>query len=183
MTTTARMLIGAADIDAAIAHIAEGCACAVGNPSDVVVAGIAWGGLGFSERLARALSERTGVEVPVGQLNTNFQRDDIGAKPIPPAKGLTAMPVAVDGARVILADDVIASGRTARAALAELFSLGRPAQVWLAVLCDRGHRRLPIQPDFCGFTLETDRSETVVVELNPGAVSLTDRIEVFESDV
>ncbi len=121
----------------------------------LAVAGIANGGLVLGRRIAKALAERLGRDVPCGTVNIAFQRDDIGQKPIPLDAENTDFPFDVNEATVILVDDVYFSGRTARAAMNEVFDQGRPAALELAVLCDRGHRKLPIHPDYVGVALET----------------------------
>lgn len=130
------------------------------------VAAIADGGILFGQRLAQALAERLNRPIPCGIVNAAFHRDDIGAKPIPKAFHNTDLPFAVDDAHVLLADDVLGSGRTARAALSELFDQGRPSQVELVVLCDRGNRVLPIQPDYCGLQLDVAADSLVKVILS-----------------
>jgi len=133
---------------------------------DLVVAGIANGGLVFSRKLARQLALRLCREVPLGVVNIAFHRDDIGRRPIPLQSAATDLPFDVDEATVILADDVHFTGRTARAAVNEVFDQGRPARIELAVLCDRGGRRLPLVPDYTGFTLETTAAQRVEVHLD-----------------
>lgn len=132
-----------------------------------MILGIANGGIPFARNLAACLSEALNREIPCGQLNIMFHRDDIGSRPIPAPKLSTEFPGEVDGAVVILADDVLFSGRTVRAALNELFDSGRPEKVELAVLFDRGHHKLPIAPDYTGFSQQTDLNHTVKVFLNP----------------
>ncbi len=129
----------------------------------LAVAGVANGGLPFAKALARRLSERLGRKVPCGVVNNAFHRDDIGRQPIPPSFQRTDLPFQVDNAAVILADDVIFTGRTARASLNEIFNAGRPARVELAVLCDRGNRCLPVQADYTGLELPTAPDQNVEV--------------------
>ncbi len=130
------------------------------------IAAIAEGGIVFGQRLAKELSRILNREIPCGVINAAFHRDDIGAKPIPKAFHRTDLPFPVDDACVLLADDVIGSGRTARAALSELFDQGRPEKVELIILCDRGGRALPLQPDYCGLVLEATADQTIKVELS-----------------
>jgi len=133
---------------------------------DLAVAGIANGGITFSRKLTRQLALRLCRDVPLGVVNIAFHRDDIGHRPIPLLSAATDLPFNVDEATIILADDVQFTGRTARAAVNEIFDQGRPARVELAVLCDRGGRRLPIAPDYTGFTLETTAAQRVEVHLD-----------------
>ena len=99
--------------------------------------------------------------MPVGAIDVALYRDDIGLRPVTPA-GHSDLPVALDGATVVLVDDVLFTGRTVRAALDALADYGRPRAVQLAVLVDRGHRELPIRPDYVGKNLPTSLDETVV---------------------
>lgn len=132
------------------------------------IVGIANGGIFLGQRLAVRLQQLLGREIPCGSLNAQFHRDDIGHKPIPKAFMRTDIPFSIDGATIILADDVLFSGRTTRAALNELFDHGRPARVELAALCDRGGRRLPIQADYIGIKLNALPHQRVVVNLGKG---------------
>ncbi len=100
--------------------------------------------------------------MPVGSVDASMYRDDIGLRPVVPA-GRTELPGDIDGATVVLVDDVLFTGRTVRAALDALGDYGRPRAVQLAVMVDRGHRELPIRPDFVGKNLPTSITEDVVV--------------------
>ena len=108
--------------------------------------------------------------VPVGSIDATFHRDDIGLRPVV-AGAASRMPVALDGAVVVLVDDVLFTGRTVRAALEALNDYGRPRAVQLAVVVDRGHRELPIRPDYVGKNLPTARDESVVVTENGVTIS------------
>jgi len=124
------------------------------------VLGIANGGI----PLARRLGARLGIR-RVGDLDISFHRDDIGKHPIPKEFTPTLLPGDVNGASVLLVDDVLFSGRTVKAALDELFDHGRPGRVELAVLVDRGSRTLPIVADFSGTTIAAGENEDVIVTL------------------
>jgi len=100
--------------------------------------------------------------VPVGALDVSFHRDDVGLRPIVPGS-VTSIPVSLDGTTVVLVDDVLFTGRTVRAALEALNEYGRPRAVQLAVIIDRGHRELPIRPDYVGKNLPTAGDEDVRV--------------------
>ncbi len=142
------------------------------------IVGIADGGLTLSRRLQAGLEERLGREIPCGIVNITFHRDDIGLKPIPKMFIKTDLPFYLDDSAVILVDDVLFSGRSARAALNELFDQGRPDRVELAVLCDRGNRRLPIQPDYVGLTVETTPRQNVRASLS-NTISTADQISIY----
>ena len=130
--------------------------------SNLVVLGIYTKGVALAENLAKQIEVLEGVTVPVGALDITFYRDDldqIGVRT--PAK--TDIPFDLTGKTVLLVDDVIYKGRTIRAALNAVNEYGRPATIWLAVLVDRGHRELPIHPDFTGKKLPTAKDEKVKV--------------------
>ena len=129
---------------------------------DVVLVGLQTGGVPLSRALAEALEHIEGVSVPVGTLDVAFYRDDIGLRPVLP-EAVTHIPWDLDGKTVILCDDVLFTGRTIRAALNALNDYGRPRSIQLAVMVDRGHRELPIRPDYVGKNLPTRRDEIVDV--------------------
>lgn len=128
----------------------------------VVVVGLQTGGAPLARSLAEALAEIDGAEVPVGALDVAFHRDDVGLRPIV-AEAPTEIPVDLTDRIVVLVDDVLFTGRTVRAALDALADFGRARAVQLAVMIDRGHRELPIRPDFVGKNLPTRRDELVDV--------------------
>jgi pyrimidine operon attenuation protein/uracil phosphoribosyltransferase len=128
----------------------------------VVLVGLQTGGVPLASRLAEALNRVEGVEVPVGTLDVAFYRDDIGLRPVMP-EAVTDIPFDLTGSVVVLTDDVLFTGRTVRAALDALKDYGRPRAVQLAVMVDRGHRELPIRPDYVGKNLPTRRDEMVDV--------------------
>ena len=132
----------------------------------LLVLGIANGGIEFARRLTDRL-KKSGLRPGTGTLDISFHRDDIGANPIPKEHSPTLIPHDVNGATVILADDVLHSGRTVKAALDELFDHGRPAGVELAVLVDRGGRLLPVAATYCGIVLVAEDTEKVRVRLDP----------------
>ena len=127
----------------------------------VVLLGIRSGGVWLAERLGEEIA-RIERPVPVGAIDAALFRDDIGLRPVAPS-GRSDIPVRLDGATVVLVDDVLFTGRTVRAALDAVAEYGRPRAVQLAVLVDRGHRELPIRPDFVGKNLPTSRDEDVQV--------------------
>jgi len=136
---------------------------------DVVLVGLQTGGVEIARLIARRLFEIDGVDVPMGTLDVALYRDDIGLRPVMP-EAETEIPVDLAGKIVVLVDDVLFTGRTIRAALDAITAFGRPRSVQLAVVIDRGHRELPIRPDFVGKNLPTRRDE--VVDVNPEGVRL-----------
>jgi len=131
----------------------------------VVVVGLQTGGVPLATRLVRVLGEIEGTTVPLGTLDVAFYRDDIGLRPVLPEE-VTDIPVDLTGATVVLVDDVVFTGRTVRAALDALADHGRARAIQLAVMVDRGHRELPIRPDYVGKNLPTRRDELVDVTLD-----------------
>jgi len=154
--------IGSAEIHQAIQQLASAIARRH-DASPPILLGIANGGIVLARRLAAALKP-----APCGVLDISFHRDDTARNPIPKEFAPTQIPADVTGATVVLVDDVLFSGRTVKAALDELFDHGRPAKVELAVLVDRGGRRLPVAADYCGLTLDAADGQKVVVVLDPG---------------
>jgi len=132
---------------------------------NVVLIGLQTGGVAIAERLGEHLLEIEGNAPPVGSLDVAFYRDDIGLRPVLP-EATTDIPGDLTGKIVILVDDVLFTGRTIRAALNALGDFGRAAQIQLAVVVDRGHRELPLRPDFVGKNLPTARDELVDVTLD-----------------
>jgi pyrimidine operon attenuation protein/uracil phosphoribosyltransferase len=127
---------------------------------EVVVVGLQTGGVAFAEALTEALGKIDGEAPPQGTLDVAFHRDDIGLRPVLPA-AVTDIPFDLTGQVVVLVDDVLFTGRTIRAALDAVHAYGRPRAVQLAVMVDRGHRELPIRPDYVGKNLPTRRDEVV----------------------
>jgi pyrimidine operon attenuation protein / uracil phosphoribosyltransferase len=145
--------------------------------TEVVLIGLYTRGVAVAHRLAEAIERFEGVAVPVGAIDVAFYRDDIGLRRIQPL-GPTEVPVDVTGRVVVLVDDVLFTGRTARAALEAITELGRPRAVQLAVLVDRGHRELPIRADYVGKNLPTKVAEDVRVRLR-GVDEGDDGIEIW----
>src|SRR3954454_7323646 len=130
----------------------------------LALVGIYTRGALLAERLRDLIEQFTGRSVPSGALDISFYRDDVRIHPQPVVKA-TRLDFPIDGRSVVLVDDVLYTGRTIRAAIEALFGYGRPERVQLAVLADRGHRELPIRPDYVGKNLPTAREERVQVEL------------------
>jgi pyrimidine operon attenuation protein/uracil phosphoribosyltransferase len=132
---------------------------------ELILAGIPARGAALARRLANLIGEIEGSKPEAGSLDISMHRDDLHRRPLPPKVHATELPLHLDGRTVILVDDVIHTGRTIRAAMDALTSFGRPACIRLAVLIDRGHREVPIRPDYVGKNLPTSRSERVMVRL------------------
>ena len=143
------------------------------NPSldEVALVGIQTRGVPLAQRLARLIEERAGRAPELGAVDITFYRDDVrvrgGEAPLhaQPLVRETQLDFPLDGRTVVLVDDVLYTGRTIRAAIEALFDYGRPSRVQLAVIVDRGHRELPIRPDYVGKNLPTARSERIQVQL------------------
>ncbi len=166
----AKLLLDAEAFERTLSRIAHEIIERNDDLDSVALIGIHTRGVPIAERLAELIEERTGTEVALGAVDITFHRDDRvegsthrqGAQPVVHATDLD-FPLA--GTTCVLVDDVLYTGRTIRAAIETLFAQGRPARVQLAVLVDRGHRELPIRPDYVGKNLPTARSERIQVEL------------------
>jgi pyrimidine operon attenuation protein/uracil phosphoribosyltransferase len=158
------LLYGPGDIGQALAAMA---ADILGrHPQAPFLVGVRRGGVTLSERLAALMEPAMGLRPPLGVIDINLYRDDWTRARSFPKVGRTEIPVALDDRRVVLVDDVLYTGRTARAALEALSEFGRPARVELAVLVDRGHREMPIQADYAPFRPTTTASEMVEVNFS-----------------
>lgn len=132
---------------------------------DVVLVGILTRGLPLAKRIQTNIQKHSGIEVPVGSLDIHFYRDDLGKMGEMPHTTEKQLSFDVNGKNVVLVDDVLFTGRTVRAAIDALFDMGRPAKVQLAILVDRGHRELPIRPDYIGKNVPTSMQEVISVNL------------------
>ena len=163
-------LLKAPDVARTIARIAHQIIEKNAVDSDqaprIILLGIPSGGVPLASRIADAVEEFSGVPIPVGSLDVTLYRDDLRKRPHR-ALSPTSIPADINGAIVVLVDDVLFSGRTIRAALDALADIGRPAAIQLAVLVDRGHRELPIRADYVGKNIPTARTEDVRVSLVP----------------
>ena len=161
----ARAVLQQAEIKRALTRIAHEILERTNGADDVVLLGIPTRGVPLAHRLAERLEQVEGRPVPAGSLDITMYRDDLRLRPAR-ALGHTEVPTAgIDDKIVVLVDDVLYSGRTVRAALDALGDIGRPRTVQLAVLVDRGHRELPIRPDYVGKNLPTSQREMVRVLL------------------
>jgi len=162
-----KIVLGHDDLRRTLKRIAHEVAEKNPDSSGLAIVGIHTRGAILAQRLHTLLAELTAADLPIGDIDISFYRDDVGAK------GPDAQPVVrsshidfdLTGRTVVLVDDVLFTGRTVRAAIEALFDYGRPQRVQLAVLCDRGHRELPIRPDYVGKNLPTAREERVNVRL------------------
>lgn len=133
--------------------------------ADVVIIGIRTRGVHIAERIASEIEKLEGIRPELGTLDISLYRDDLRRKTEWPKVERTEIPFSLEDKKVILVDDVIYTGRTTRAAIEAIMDFGRPASIQLVTLIDRGHRELPIQPDYAGSRLNTLSSETVEVHL------------------
>jgi pyrimidine operon attenuation protein/uracil phosphoribosyltransferase len=160
-----RTVLNGADIARALTRISHEILESNKGPDGLVLLGIPTRGVPLSHRIARLVEEFGGAPVPVGALDVTMYRDDLHRNPTRAPQPTQIPPGGIDGKIVVLVDDVLFSGRSIRAALDALQDIGRPAVVRLATLIDRGHRELPIRPDFVGKNLPSARDERVNVRL------------------
>jgi pyrimidine operon attenuation protein / uracil phosphoribosyltransferase len=160
-----KVVLHEGDIQRALTRIAH--EIAERNPGNrgVAIIGIHSRGAFLAHRLKDLLEELCDAEIPLGDLDIGFYRDDLQRRPDAPVVHASHIDFDITGRTVVIVDDVLFTGRTVRAAIEALFDYGRPARVQLAVLADRGHRELPIRPDYVGKNLPTSRAEHVHVRL------------------
>lgn len=151
------------DAEALCAALAEAMRPQV-DPSVTALVGIHTGGVWVAQRLHAAL----GLKTAPGSIDVSFYRDDYGQRGLHANTRASQIPFEVDGAAIVIVDDVLYTGRTIRAAMNELFDYGRPARIELAVLADRGGRELPIAPDFCPHALSLPASQMLALERGEG---------------
>jgi len=132
---------------------------------DLALVGIRTGGVHLAHRLARRIQEIEGAAIPIGELDITLYRDDLALRKEQPILRRTSVPFDISGKIIVLVDDVLFTGRTIRAAMDGLIDLGRPAEIQLAVLVDRGHRQLPIKATYIGKNIPTSREENIHVLL------------------
>jgi pyrimidine operon attenuation protein/uracil phosphoribosyltransferase len=167
----ARVLLDADGLQRTLHRIAHEIIEANAELETVALVGIHTRGVSLAQRLRRLIEEFSGVEVALGTVDITFYRDDVqvrgGEAPLHPQPLVraTRLDFPLEGRTCILVDDVLYTGRTIRAAIEALFDYGRPARVQLACLVDRGHRELPIRPDYVGKNLPTARGERIQVQL------------------
>ncbi|MFJ4225125.1 bifunctional pyr operon transcriptional regulator/uracil phosphoribosyltransferase PyrR [Microbacterium sp. NPDC089695] len=172
---SARTVLHEADISRALTRIAHEILESNRGAENLVLLGIPTRGVALAQRLAHVIGEISQTSVPVGALDVTLFRDDLAKHPTRSPQPTDIPAGGIDGRTVVLVDDVLFSGRSIRAALDALQSIGRPAVVRLAILVDRGHRELPIRPDFVGKNIPSSRQERVNVRLreNDGTEEVT----------
>jgi len=167
----AKILLDAAAVERTLSRIAHELIERNADLEDLALVGIHTRGVPIASRLRAFVAERSGVLVDIGAVDITFHRDDVlvrgGGPPLHPQPVVrgTELDFPLEGKTVVLVDDVLFTGRTIRAAIDALLEYGRPARVQLAVLVDRGHRELPIRPDYVGKNVPTSLAERVRVEL------------------
>lgn len=161
-----KVVLDREDMRRALTRIAHEIVENGGDPAQLALVGIHRRGAVLAARLQELLARLHDVEVPLGDLDISFYRDDVAIRAGAPVVHATHLDFDVDGRTVVVVDDVLFTGRTVRAAIEALFDYGRPARVQLAVLADRGHRELPLRPDYIGKNLPTARSERVYVAVD-----------------
>jgi len=162
---TSRTVMDAQEINRALTRVAHEVIEKNHGITNVALVGIRTGGVYLAKRLAKKLQEIEGTAVPVGELDITLYRDDLNARKEHPVLRKTDIPFDITHRKVILVDDVLFTGRTIRAAMDGLIDLGRPGEIQLAVLVDRGHRQLPIKATYVGKNLPTALEESVEVYL------------------
>jgi pyrimidine operon attenuation protein/uracil phosphoribosyltransferase len=158
-------LLSADDVSRALRRMAHEVVERNHSHHNISVIGLQTGGVAFATEIAALLSDILAESVPLGLLDVSFYRDDLSTNPVP-VSSATAIDHDLTGQTVVLVDDVLFTGRTIRAALNALSDWGRPQSVQLAVMVDRGHRELPIRPDFVGKNLPTSHNEAIVATLD-----------------
>jgi pyrimidine operon attenuation protein / uracil phosphoribosyltransferase len=159
------LVMDASEVARALTRIAHEILERNKGTKEIALVGIRTGGVHLAHRLARRIQEIERAQVPIGELDITLYRDDLGIRKDQPVLRKTSIPFNVSDLNVILVDDVLFTGRTIRAAMDGLIDLGRPAEIQLAVLVDRGHRQLPIKATYIGKNIPTSREEIVHVYL------------------
>jgi pyrimidine operon attenuation protein / uracil phosphoribosyltransferase len=173
------VLLDEADLQRTLRRIAHEIVEKHPDLDELALVGIHTRGVYLADRLADLVEQFTGTRVPTGALDISFYRDDVRAHPQPVVRA-TRLDFDLDERSIVLVDDVLFTGRTIRSAIEALFGFGRPQRVQLAVLVDRGHRELPIRPDYVGKNLPTSRTERVNVQLSE--VDEVDRIVLLTAE-
>ena len=177
MTEPKAVILDATAISRAITRIAHEIVEKNEGTDSLALVGIVTRGDLLAKKLADEIEQIEGVRVPLGSLDISFYRDDFATN-FAPAVHATQIPFNVDGKRIVLVDDILYTGRTIRAALDALMDMGRPSRIELAVLVDRGHRELPICPDFVGKNVPSSHEENVRLYLEE--VDGRTSVEIFD---
>jgi len=176
-----RQLMAAEEIDRTLQRLAHEIVEKSGGTSNVALIGVRRRGVPLAQRLAKSIKGFSSVDIPVGTLDITLYRDDLSTVAAQPVIQANDIPFGVDDRDIVLVDDVLYSGRTARAAMNGLFDLGRPKSIRMLVLIDRGHRELPIEATFIGRTVTTSDTEIIEVRLQETdkeeRVMLVDRVD------
>jgi len=175
-----RVVLESDDVRRTLVRIAHEIVERNAHPERLALVGIHRRGAFLARRLQVLVSELLEAVVPVGDVDIAFYRDDLTTRPEAPVVHASHLDFPLEGLTVVLVDDVLYTGRTARAAIDVLFDYGRPSRVQLAVLVDRGHRELPIRPDYVGKNLPTAYAERVNVRL--GELDGVDQVAIAASD-
>ena len=160
-----KLIMDAAEMGRALIRIAHEILERNKGTSSLGLVGIRTGGVHLAHRLAKRIQQIEQARVPIGELDITLYRDDLGLRKDQPVLRKTSIPFNISDLKIVLVDDVLFTGRTIRAALDGLMDLGRPAEIQLAVLVDRGHRQLPIKASYIGKNIPTSRDEEVRVYL------------------
>ena len=160
-----RLVMEAGDMARAMSRIAHEILERNKGVKDLALVGIRTGGVHLAHRLVRRIQDIEGVAVPIGELDITPYRDDLSLRKEQPVLRKTSVPFDISGKIIVLVDDVLFTGRTIRAAMDGLIDLGRPAEIQLAVMVDRGHRQLPIKATYIGKNIPTSRDENIQVML------------------
>lgn len=163
-------IMGARELQRTVHRLASEILERLGDPAGFALVGVVRGGHVLAEQLAAAIEALEGGRPQLGSLDITLYRDDLYTGIEKPVLGETELPFEINGRGIVLVDDVLFTGRTVRAALDELMDYGRPRFIQLAVLVDRGHRELPIAPDFVGRRLSTAKADRVDVHLRADAL-------------
>ena len=174
-----RVVMDAGDIARAVTRIAHEILERNKGVADLALVGIRTGGVHLAHRLVRHIHEIEGTQVPIGELDITLYRDDLSLRKDQPILRKTSVPFKISDLKVVLVDDVLFTGRTIRAAMDGLIDLGRPAEIQLAVLVDRGHRQLPIKANYIGKNIPTSREEEIHVSLEENGEE--DRVVILKA--
>ncbi|NGZ08683.1 MAG: bifunctional pyr operon transcriptional regulator/uracil phosphoribosyltransferase PyrR [Nitrospira sp. LK70] len=174
-----KLIMDAGDISRAMMRIAHEIVERNKGVKDLTLVGIRTGGVHLAHRLVKRIQSIEGVPVPIGELDITLYRDDLALRKNQPILRKTSVPFDMTNKVVVLVDDVLFTGRTIRAAMDGLMDLGRPEEIQLAVLIDRGHRQLPIKANYIGKNLPTSRDEQVQVLLDEDGED--DRVVILKS--